>query len=146
MDGTTLLQQPLDPVDEVVRFMADLQSLRGFRGRVLKHSAGFARLYRRKLTKMQMIFATGSSLLLCAQRLSTSFHSFGWLKRQQPRTFISSTEPLDRLYTPAFRVESSFKSYFKPTMVTDHTGQLHEDLLDSGLMKTATVLKRAALV
>ncbi len=144
MDGTTVVQQPLDPIDEVVKFLADLQSLRGFGGRVLRHSARFARLYRRRLTKMQMILATGSSLLLCAQRFSTPFSSFSWLRKQQARTFISSTEPLDRIYTPAFRVESKFERYFRPTMVTNQRGQLHEDLVDAGLMRTAPAVKRVA--
>ena len=38
MDGTTILQQPLDPMDEVVKFVDDLQSMRGFKSRVVKHS------------------------------------------------------------------------------------------------------------
>ena len=51
---------------------------------------------------------------------------------------MSSTEPLDHMYTPAFRVDSRFESYFKPTMVTDKQGELHEDILNSGLLKNAT--------
>jgi hypothetical protein len=41
------------------------------------------------------------------------------------------------MYTPAFRVDSRFESYFKPTMVTDQSGALHKDLLDSGLLHNA---------
>jgi len=136
MDGTTVLQKPLDDIAEVVRFVDDLQSLKGFHSRVLKHAAGFARLYRSKLTKMQMVLALGSNLLTCAQPISTSFSGLGWLKtRPRPRTFVSSTEPLDHMYTPAFRVDSRFESYFKPTMVTDDIGQLHEDIIQSGLLE-----------
>ncbi len=88
MDGTTIMQRPLDDVGEVVKFVDDLQSLRGFHGRVVKHAAGFARLYRSKLTKMQMVLALGSNLLTCAQPLSTSFTGLGWIKaRPKPRTF-----------------------------------------------------------
>jgi hopanoid C-2 methylase len=136
MDGTTVLQRPLDDIGEVVKFVNDLQSLRGFHGRVVKHAAGFARLYRSKLTRMQMVMALGSNLLTCAQPLSTSFTGMGWIKaRPKPRTFISSTEPLDHMYTPAFRVDSRFESYFKPTMVTDKSGQLHQDIIQSGLLQ-----------
>ena len=136
MDGTTVLQKPLDNIAEVVRFVDDPQSLKGFHRRVVKHAAGFAKLYRSKLTKMQMVLALGSNLLTCAQPLSTSFTGLGWLKtRAKPRTFVSSTEPLDHMYTPAFRVDSRFESYFKPTMVTDDIGQLHQDIIQSGLLE-----------
>ena len=37
MDGTTVLQKPLDNIAEVVRFVDDLQSLKGFHRRVVKN-------------------------------------------------------------------------------------------------------------
>jgi hypothetical protein len=123
-------------MSEVVKFVDDLQSMRGFRTRVIKHAVGFSKLYHRKLTKMQMILAVGAGLLVSAQPLTTSFTGFGWArKRPHPRTYVSSTEPLDHMYTPAFRVDSRFEDYFKPTMVTDKRGALHEDILNSGLLK-----------
>ncbi len=136
MDGTTILQKPLDDIPEVVKFVNDLQSLRGFHGRMVKHAVGFAKLYRSKLTKAQMVLALGNNLLICAQPLTTSFTGLGWIPaRPRPRTFISSTEPLDHMYTPAFRVESRYASYFKPTMVTDKNGLLHQDLIESGVLQ-----------
>src|SRR5688500_7465706 len=136
MDGTTILQHPVDPIAEVVKFVDGLQSMKGFQPRVIKHALGFTRLYHKKLTRMQMIFAVGAGLLVCAQPLSTSFTGFGWArKRTRPRTYVSTTEPLDHMYTPAFRVDSRFESYFKPTMVTDDIGQLHEDIIQSGLLE-----------
>ncbi|CAN5744092.1 hypothetical protein BH18ACI4_BH18ACI4_10410 [soil metagenome] len=145
MDGTTILQKPLDDIPEVVKFVNDLQSLRGFHGRLLKHAAGFAKLYRYKLTKAQMVLALASNLLICAQPLTTSFTGLGWIKaRPRPRTFISTTEPLDHMYTPAFRVESRYASYFKPTMVTDKHGQLHQDLIESGVLQM-NARRRAAV-
>jgi hopanoid C-2 methylase len=138
MDGTTILQHPVDPMEEVVKFVDDLQSMKGFHGRVVKHAIRFSKLYHRKLTKMQMILAVGAGLLVCAQPLTQSFTGFGWARRRaQPRTYVSSTEPLDHMYTPAFRVDSRFEDYFKPTMVTDKRGELHEDILNSGLLKPA---------
>ncbi|HKO61686.1 MAG TPA: radical SAM protein [Pyrinomonadaceae bacterium] len=144
MDGTTILQRPVDDMREVVKFVDDLQSLRGFKKRVIKHSIDFTRIYGRKLTKMQLVLATGAGLLVCAQRLATSLTGLGWAKRpERPRTFISSTEPLDHMYTPAFRVEAQFESYFRPTMVTDKRGELHQDMLSSGLMKEGKVVAKA---
>jgi len=138
MDGTTILQHPVDPIEEVVKFVDDVQTMKGLHTRVIKHALGFTRLYRRKLTSMQMVLAVGAGLLVCAQPLTTSFTGFGWArKRPRPRTYISTTEPLDHMYTPAFRVDSCFESYFKPTMVTDKQGELHGDILDSGLLKNS---------
>ncbi|HUE84039.1 MAG TPA: radical SAM protein [Pyrinomonadaceae bacterium] len=139
MDGTTVLQQPADSLPEVVKFVGDLQSFNGFHRQVLRHSLGFTRLYHSKLTKMQMAFAVGNGLLISAQTLTTSLSGLDWLKRRRrPRTYVSTTEPLDHMYTPAFRVESRFANYFKPTMVTDKSGQLHEDMQSSGLLDRHT--------
>ncbi|MGI8835339.1 MAG: B12-binding domain-containing radical SAM protein [Pyrinomonadaceae bacterium] len=144
MDGTTVLQKPVDPIDEVVKFVDDLQILKGYHGRVLKHAARFAKIYHSKLTAAQMVLALGGALLTCAQPISTSFTGFGWAKkRARPRTYISTTEPLDHMYTPAFRVDSQFEDYFKPTMVTDAQGELHEDILTSGLLKNRHIAERA---
>src|SRR5216683_8083366 len=71
MDGTTILQHPVDPVDEVVKFVDDIQSMKGYHGRILKHAARFAKIYHSKLTTMQMILAVGAGLLVCAQPLTT---------------------------------------------------------------------------
>jgi hypothetical protein len=53
--------------------------------------------------------------------------------RKQWRTFIGSTEPLDYIYRPAFKIDSRYQHYFKPTMLTDKEGNidgaLHPDLL-----------------
>lgn len=138
MDGTTILQKPVDEISEVVKFVNDLQSLRGYQSRVIKHAINFSRIYHSKLTKSQLVIALASGLLVCAQPISTSFRGMGWLKaRPKPRTYISSTEPLDHMYTPAFRVESRFENYFRPTMVTDKCGELHADVAESGLLQIA---------
>ncbi len=138
MDGTTVLQKPLDPISEVVQFVDDVQSLKGYRRRALKHAAAFMRLYHSKLNAMQMTFALGAGLMVCAQPLTGSLAGLGWIRhRPKPRTYVSSTEPLDHMYTPAFRVESRYESYFKATMVTDKGGALHKDLLESGLLLNA---------
>lgn len=138
MDGTTVLQKPLDPMSEVVKFVDDVQSFKGYRRQAIKHAAGFTRIYHSKLNTMQMILALGAGLMVCAQPLTGSLAGLGWIRhRPKPRTYVSSTEPLDHMYTPAFRVESRYESYFKATMVTDKGGALHQDLLESGLLRNA---------
>jgi hypothetical protein len=133
MDGITLCNQSVDPNSEVVRFLKDFEGLRGYRTRVLKHSVEFLRRYRAKLNAEQMSIAIGQGLLLCSNRVSTSLTSGGWLRRRKPRTYVSTTEPLDSVYKPAFRIDARFEQYFKPTMVTDACGQIHKDLIGSGM-------------
>lgn len=146
MDGATVLEKPLDPICEVVKFLADgVQSFTRYSARILWHSGRFARMYRRDLTKMQLIFATGTSLMQCAQGLSLSLRCLRRLGKDTPRTHVSSTEPLDRVYTPAFRLDSRFERYFRPTMVTGRNGQMHDDLIDSGLLETRRIAKVSLL-
>jgi hypothetical protein len=40
----------------------------------------------------------------------------------------TTTEPLDPLYTPAFRVDRRYEAYFRPTMITEANGELTEEL------------------
>ena len=131
MDGTTLVLRPLDPMGEVVDFLRDMASLRGYRTRILQHCLRFARRYRTKLSGLQMIAALTNAGLLCANNLTTAPGSWlGVHKRDRQRTHISTSEPLDDVYRPAFPVASSYEKYFKPTMITDKNGYLVEDLAD----------------
>jgi hopanoid C-2 methylase len=134
LDGTTITQRPVDPLPDVVRFMGDLQSFREFRSRVPKHAIGFVRRYRRKLNPLQLAIGAGMGLMLSMQSLSTGSLPLRAKKLGPARTFVSTTEPLDHMYKPAFRVESRFEDYFNPTMITDKNGELHVDLLTSGLL------------
>ncbi len=130
LNGNTLALRPLDPLDEVADFIRDLQDLRGYRSRVLRHSLGFFRRYRSKLNLSQMTVALGNAALLCADTLVTA-SPFSWLNgrsKNSPRTYISTTDCLDDSYQPAFRVASRYEDYFKPTMVTDKNSRLVEEL------------------
>jgi hypothetical protein len=132
MDGATILEKPLDPISHLVKFLADdVQTFRGYTLNILRHSASFANLYRKYLTKTQLLFATGGALMQCAHRWSFSLRLLRRLGSGAPRTHISETEPLDSVYTPAFRVDSRFERHFQPTMVTNENGELHDDLIDS---------------
>lgn len=147
MDGLTVMMQPLDPLSEVIKFLRDIQSLRGYRERVLRHSINFARRYRSTLDSVQMMLALGNAGLLCAPNFSNGYKRAGWLiKQRRPRTYVSTTEPLDAVYTPAFRLASRFEKYFRPVMVTDKSGDLSEDLINSGMPGLSSPVDRRALM
>ena len=138
MDGTTLVLRPLDPIEEVVGFLRDMVSFRGYRWRALRHSAGFAQRYRARLTGLQMVTALSNAALLCADRVATAPLGWDWLRAgSRQRTYVSTTETLDDVYEPAFRVASRYEHYFHPTMVTDKRGNLTDDLAEAGLLVQA---------
>jgi hypothetical protein len=133
MDGATLFLHTLDPLPETVRFIKDSQCLKGFRRRTLAHTARFYGRYRNVLSGMTMISNLFDSLLLCAPTLSTLSDPGTMLKivsNGGNRTFIGSTEPLDSVYRPAMTIDSCYRHYFKPTMITDDRGRLAPELHD----------------
>jgi len=89
LDGTTLSLKPCDSIPEAVRFLRDLQTFRGYRKSVLRHSLPFARRYRSRLTQEQLVIALANAALLCAASEVTAPHWSTWLKRRRGhRTFI----------------------------------------------------------
>ena len=148
MDGITIVQKTLDPIDRAVEFVRGVEQFQGLRSRVIKHSIRFFNLYRSKLNPLQLSIGFEQGLLLSAHTLMTSTTAFGWVKKGRTRTYLSTTEPADQTYTPAFRVDSRFRNHFHPTMVTDRTGNLAEGLIESGLLKSARprVNQRAAAI
>ncbi|RJR46450.1 MAG: radical SAM protein [Desulfobacteraceae bacterium] len=144
LDTTTLSLAPLDAVQEATRFIFEIQTLRGYKGKVLRHGLGFFREYRSALTVFQMAVALGNSAMVALQKTpNRSLHLSFLQSRNRARTHVSTTEPLDRMYTPAFRVDSRFESYFRPTFLTDGEGYLsapvEEDLLGAGVRRISKV-------
>jgi hopanoid C-2 methylase len=134
MDGATVVERSLDPVDKLVKFLANGTHLfHGYNLRVIRHATRFAFIYRKHLTKTQLLLASSGSFIQCAHRLLLSLRPLLRPNEGGQRSYISSTEPLDRVYTPAFRLDSRFQRHFRPTMITDQDGQIHDDLIDSGL-------------
>ena len=141
MDGSTLVLRPLDPVDEVLEFLRDMLTLRGYKGRTLKHSVKFIKRYHSTLLNLQLAICMVNAALLCAYGLATSPTSLrSSSAKGRHRTFLSSTEILDAVYRPAFRVEARYESYFQPTMITDEDGKLAEDVAASLLQKEAVIM------
>ncbi|HLO01331.1 MAG TPA: radical SAM protein [Pyrinomonadaceae bacterium] len=136
MDGSTLVLTPMDPIHQAVAFLREMLSLRGYRRRVLNHSWHFLQRYRARLTRVQLLFSLTNAALLCAYSFATSPTQLAAPSAKgRRRTHVSTTEILDSVYTPAFRVDSRYEHYFKPTMVTDGAGNLSKEMLDSGLLK-----------
>jgi hypothetical protein len=122
LDSTTITSTPLDPMPDAIAFVRDLQSMRGYRAAILRHGLGFARRYRRQLPAEQMGICLANGALICAPLLATLPGRIG--PAPAPRTFVSTTEPLDRVYRPAFPVASRYASHFQPTFLTDADGGL----------------------
>lgn len=133
LDATTISLRTRDSLEEATRFVRELQSMAGYRRRILRHSVNFWRRHRESLTRDQMAIALSNGALLMAPLLATGPRRLA--SRGRPRTYVSSTEPPDAVYTPAFRVDRRFAPYFEPAMLTDATGEfaaaLAEDLLAS---------------
>jgi hopanoid C-2 methylase len=124
LDSTTISLRPLGSLAETARFVRDLQSLRGRRFDVLRHSAGFVRKYRGTLTPYQFAIALTSSALIVAPLLASLPRRFGG--RAGPRTHISCSERLDPFYRPKFRVHRRYESYFEPTRMIAADGSVAE--------------------
>ncbi len=144
MDGTTLVLRPLDPVDEVVAFLRDMVTLRGYRRRALGHSVRFARRYRSALSPLQIIMAMTSAALLCADSVTTMGLWNCLTSPTRRRTHITTTEALDSVYTPAFRLASRYERYFEPTLVTDATGCVTSELAEAASPVPAHALEQGA--
>ena len=128
LDGVTLAMQPLDPIEETLKFVRDLPNLRGYRRRVLRHAAGFMRNYRRTLDPLQLYASLVTAALICTTSAASGpFQSP--IRRDRP-TFYGPTEKLDPQYTPAIRVAEKYRGHFRPTMVTDSAGGLAPELIE----------------
>lgn len=123
LDSTTISAHPRDGIAEAARFVRDLQSMAGYRWKVARHGARFVRRWRTHLNRDQLIMGLANNLLMMSPLLGTLPSSVG--ARRAPRTFISSTEPLDVWYTPSMRVDARYASYFEPVMLTTASGALH---------------------
>lgn len=140
MDGSTLTLQPHDSMEQVVQFLQDMLSMRGYKWRVLRHELSFLRRYGSNLSPAQHFIELTNVGLLCAYSLATAPTRLGTPSAKGVhRTYISTNEILDPVYVPSFRVDARFENYFKPIMITDARGHLSEDISDSGLLKMQKV-------
>ena len=130
LESTTLSVKPLDSIREVTKFIYDIQTLKGYKRQILRHSWGFFRKYKSVLSHFQMAVALSNATKISFQFTLNKFvvpNSFR--PRNRHRTHLSTTEILDSVYRPAFHVDSIYESYFKPTYLTDQFGAISEDLV-----------------
>lgn len=134
LDGTVLVMRPRSSVEETVRFLSGMPTMRGYRRRIVRHSLRFAARYRKVLPPLQMAVALGNAGFISIPEVMTA--PFGGTAPSKPRTWISTTEPLDHLYEPIIPVASKYRDYFKPVMVTDESGNLTESMEELGVLQT----------
>lgn len=128
LDATTISVATLDPLAEAAEFARDLQSMRGYRARIARHSVRFAAANRRHLSPVKLGLALYNAALLCEPLLTTLPKRTGQAAGR--RTHVSGTEPLDGFYRPKFRVDSRFEKAFQPTVLIDARGCLNEEIAD----------------
>lgn len=126
LDGVTLSMDPLSPLEEAVSFIRDAQQLKNQRTKILHHALLFYRRYRKVLSPEKMFYALASNAILLMGNKPP--RPFLLANNTSTLTHVSSTEPFDRTYSPAFRVDSRYAHYFKPTMLTDNEGNITEAL------------------
>lgn len=146
LESTTLCVRPLDPIDEVTDFIYDIQTLHGYKRKVIAHSWKFYRKYKPYLSNFQMLVALSNAAKISCQITpnKTDFPKT-LCSRNRRRTHLSTTEILDKVYEPAFQVESRYQNYFKPTFLTDEAGEICKEL-EPDIFKHQEVPEKAAKV
>jgi len=128
LDCLTLSLKPLDPLERVVPFVRDLLNLRGYRREILAKSLSLTRTYKSQFELVQHLGFLSSAVMLTAPNLTKGFSRS--VNRQRTRTYVSTTEHLDPLYIPRFKIETQYQEHFVPTKVTDSQGLLSDDMLE----------------
>ena len=121
-DGFTLTLRPRDPLEEVIPFVRDLPTLKGYRRRIVSKTARLLVRHRRKMTPFQLMLTASNAFLLSAPNVINA--PLRSQRNRSPRTYITTTEHIDPLYSPQFRVDERFRDYFLPTYVTNADGEL----------------------
>ena len=144
LESTTLCVKPLDPINDVAKFIYDIQTLREYRLAIIAHSWRFFRRYRTRLSPFQMAVALNNATKISFQvtpnkkRLPKTLRS-----RNRKRTHISTTELLDQVYQPAFPIDRRYQDYFKPTYLTDASGAI-SSALEADIFKNKAMVGTAS--
>ena len=127
LDSTTITLRPLDSLSDVAAFVKEIQSPQGYRHHAVRHCSWFLRRYGSKLNYNQMLVTLGSAAYFSDPVWVTAPKS-ALLSGKRQRTYISTTDFLDDSYTPVIPVAAKYASYFRPAMLTDHEGNLTDDM------------------
>jgi len=136
MEGSVLVMETLDPLGEAAAFVCELQSFSGYRLRMARHAAAFIKRYRSKLPLDGLFLATTGVGLLGLRALTTAprsaiAHTVG--RRPPARTHVASSERLDALYRPPFRIDARWAENYEPLMVTDGAGRVTDTVAEEAL-------------
>jgi hypothetical protein len=123
MDGFTLLTHPLDDMACVIPFVRGLVKLDGPFARFAHRSIKFWWRYHKALSRQQMAFLMANSFPALIDRRRTVGS-----RDEDQLTYVTSTQPIGPLYSPAFSVDERYVDYFRPTMITDASGELHANI------------------
>ena len=134
LEGSTLCMRPIDDIAEAARFLATAKNFVGYRRRVARHQARFLWRYRNSLVWEQALISTlsmGSAVLPNAVASPRQL-----FMPRRPRTHVATTDRLDCVYEPRWRLPGSYARFFRPTQITDERGEitpaLADDLLAAG--------------
>lgn len=117
LDGTTLSLRPLESLESFAEFWPRVLRWQDRKTQLIARTYRFARRYRHALNALNQFVNLGNTATQLLPRY-----------RNKKRTFISTTDCLDPIYEPAFRVASRFASYFEPIYLTDEAGRLNPQL------------------
>lgn len=117
LDGSTLSLRPLDGLESFSEFWPKVLRWQGRTGQTIARTYRFLKRYKHSLDWLNYFVSVGNT----ATQLLPKY-------RNKKRTFISTTDCLDPVYEPAFRVASEFQSYFQPVYLTDEVGKLNPAL------------------
>lgn len=141
MDGDTLVVWPKDPLDEVAAYVRTMSCMKEHRAQLFRQVFRFAWNRRNDLTWDQLAVCVVKPLF----RAFYDTSPFDVLGRRHPNhSGVTTTEPLDRLFTPAFPVDGRFAHLFAPTMVTDRKGEVIQDDLLAKPRRVPAVARAAA--
>ena len=127
LDGTTLSLRPWESLESFADFWPRALRWQDRKTRMVARTFRFARRYRKMLGTLSQFVNLGNTATQLLPRY-----------RNRKRTFISTTDCLDPVYNPAFRVDSRFASYFQPTYLTDAAGHLNPQLSELLTMTRCT--------
>lgn len=133
LESTTLCTKSLDPQEDVVRYIKTDKNMRKLRKRVIAHQAAYMKRYWHSLNFDKKVVTNLSAAAMLTPGKFTSPNSM-FMKKVE-RTHVSTTDVLDSVYSPCLPVAEKYREYFKPTVLTDHGGEINplvqDDVLNS---------------
>ncbi|MBL8368227.1 MAG: hypothetical protein JNM54_09975 [Candidatus Accumulibacter sp.] len=130
MDGRSLVCQPRDAIDQAVAFAARMDTGLMSKRRLAMHAWCFFRRYRATLSTWGLVSGLGNAWSMSYPRFGSNGRDGLRPGQDGCRSYLAGCEPLGSLYRPRMTIPEPYRGHFEPLYVTDHAGELHEDLID----------------